>query len=300
MSVQTEIDRIITAVGAAYDAVETKGGTLPASETVANLAEAISSIPKPSDPYVLPQATADALGGIKADVKTENDTVPARIDVDGKLWVKGQSKSNWREGNPADDAYVVNRPGGYYTNPMAAETITWDGNATGLEKVVLVDLGDVKLCAYLVQSNHGIERAALIGGTITTTAGTDEAIKTISDKGYGVNLSENECWCDERNGIITLNDLDNDYVYIIFELDTAGFPSRGVWFTGFEDNNGNMLMYTSKLQTVAVGDIVKIPGKFLDLPIPTATAADAGKIVTVGTDGNYALTELPKYDGGVS
>lgn len=36
------------------------------------------------------------------------------------------------------------------------------------------------------------------------------------------------------------------------------------------------------------------------LPIPTSTAADAGKIVTVGTDGNYALTELPKYDGGVS
>lgn len=36
------------------------------------------------------------------------------------------------------------------------------------------------------------------------------------------------------------------------------------------------------------------------LPIPTATTADAGKIVTVGTDGNYTLTELPKYDGGVS
>lgn len=47
MSIQTEIDRIITAVGAAYDAVEEKGGTLPTSETVANLAEAISSIPKP-------------------------------------------------------------------------------------------------------------------------------------------------------------------------------------------------------------------------------------------------------------
>ena len=46
MSVQTEIDRIITAVGAAYDAVEENGCTLPASETVANLAEAINSIPK--------------------------------------------------------------------------------------------------------------------------------------------------------------------------------------------------------------------------------------------------------------
>ena len=34
--------------------------------------------------------------------------------------------------------------------------------------------------------------------------------------------------------------------------------------------------------------------------LPEVTAADAGKIVTVGADGNYALTELPKYDGGVS
>lgn len=63
MSVQTEIDRIITAVGAAYDAVEEKGGTLPTSETVANLAEAISSIPKEthqgsaSETWVLNKAT---------------------------------------------------------------------------------------------------------------------------------------------------------------------------------------------------------------------------------------------------
>ena len=38
--------------------------------------------------YVLPPATSDKLGGIKADAKTEDDTVPARIDADGKLWVK--------------------------------------------------------------------------------------------------------------------------------------------------------------------------------------------------------------------
>ena len=242
----------------------------------------------------LPMATGAAAGVVKADAKTEDDTVPARIDADGKLWVKGQRKSNWREGNPADDAYVVNRPGGYYTNPMAAETITWDGNATGLEKVVLADLGEAKLCAYLVQSNFGIERAALIGGTITITAGTDEAIITISDKGYGVNLSGNECWCDERNGIIRLDDFDNDYVYIIFELNTAEFPSRGVWFTSLEDNNGNMLMYTSKLQTVAVGNIVKIPGKFLDLPIPDVTAADNNKFLRVvnGTPTWVALTNV--------
>ena len=45
MSVQSEIDRIITAVGNAYSKVSEKGGTLPASQTVANLATAIGSIP---------------------------------------------------------------------------------------------------------------------------------------------------------------------------------------------------------------------------------------------------------------
>ena len=45
MSVQSEIDRIITAVGNAYSKVSQKGGTVPASQTVANLATAIGSIP---------------------------------------------------------------------------------------------------------------------------------------------------------------------------------------------------------------------------------------------------------------
>ena len=45
MSVQIEIDRIITAVGNAYRKVSEKGGTVPESQTVANLAAAIDSIP---------------------------------------------------------------------------------------------------------------------------------------------------------------------------------------------------------------------------------------------------------------
>ena len=45
MSVQTQISRITTAVGAAYDAVTAKGGTTPQAETVAGLADAIGTIP---------------------------------------------------------------------------------------------------------------------------------------------------------------------------------------------------------------------------------------------------------------
>lgn len=41
-----------------------------------------------SSDYTLPQATSDALGGVKADEKTDTDTVPARIGTDGKLYVE--------------------------------------------------------------------------------------------------------------------------------------------------------------------------------------------------------------------
>ena len=44
MSIQSEIDRIITAVGAAYDAVESKGGTVPAAQTIGGLAAAVGTI----------------------------------------------------------------------------------------------------------------------------------------------------------------------------------------------------------------------------------------------------------------
>lgn len=54
MSVQTEIDRIISAVGAAYDAVEAKGGTAPQAETIAGLAAAIQAIKSaPTTPYMV-------------------------------------------------------------------------------------------------------------------------------------------------------------------------------------------------------------------------------------------------------
>ena len=45
MSIKSEIDRIITAVGSAYDAVESKGGTAPAAQTIGGLATAVGTIP---------------------------------------------------------------------------------------------------------------------------------------------------------------------------------------------------------------------------------------------------------------
>lgn len=64
MSVQTEIDRIITAVGAAYDAVEAKGGTAPAAQTIEGLAATISGIKSaPATPYMEAEYVAVEDGG---------------------------------------------------------------------------------------------------------------------------------------------------------------------------------------------------------------------------------------------
>lgn len=45
-------------------------------------------IPQDKPTYTLPQATADALGGVKADAATAEDTQDVRIDADGKLRTK--------------------------------------------------------------------------------------------------------------------------------------------------------------------------------------------------------------------
>ena len=131
MSVQSEIDRIITAVGNAYSKVSEKGGTVPASQTVANLATAIDSIPAGGAPSLQSKSVTYTANGTATI--TPDDGYDGLSSVDVTVDVSGGG-SETQAGRSVTFPATATR----WTNIMEALLVISDGTSVHFEDYSVV------------------------------------------------------------------------------------------------------------------------------------------------------------------
>lgn len=83
-----EFGKLLNGVGDALDTKLDKNQGATNAGKILGVGEDGNVVPQDKPTYTLPQATADALGGIKADAATAEDTQPVRIGADGKMKTK--------------------------------------------------------------------------------------------------------------------------------------------------------------------------------------------------------------------
>ena len=235
MSVQSEIDRIITAVGNAYSKVSEKGGTVPASQTVANLATAIDSIPaggggatpsaKPNDVTFI-----DYDGSIlysyslaEAQALTELPALPSHDGLVCQGW-------NWT----LEEIKALNRP-----VTVGAMYITDDG-ATRLH-IRIATVGRMTVPLYIGQT---------VANGVSIDWGDGSTAKTLSGTG---NVNTSHTYAEPGDYIISL--MPDDGCTLSFGDGSSSYCVMG------STGNTNKV-YCNMLQDVSIGKNVTSIGKY--------------------------------------
>lgn len=131
--------------------IQTVGGGLPSS-------------------YVLPPATSDKLGGVKADPATEQDTVPVRIGEDEKLYAENQLPTVTEEDNGKVLGVVdgkiglVSGGGTIYEGPYEVSPIFDDPTALPTDGKLMAQDVTVNPIAVSRTSNTSGGQTIFIGG----------------------------------------------------------------------------------------------------------------------------------------
>lgn len=247
MSIQSEIDRIITAVSAAYDAVEAKGGTVPAAQTIESLAAAVGTISTGIALQLIVTvsagATVTATNGSKTISGTSDSTGVCTLTVpEPGTWsvsaTLGGQTSNTKSVSITDSyavaltffsatITVTADSGASVTLKKGSATIdtkTSDGTVvftvteTGTYTVEATKDGQTRSGSVNVVS--GTTAYTLTLSFVSSTLNDNEwsAIKSVSDAGQGANYwSIGDCKEITLNGTVGALTLSNysTYVYII-------------------------------------------------------------------------------------
>lgn len=123
-----EFENILNGIGEAFNTkLDKNQGTTNAGK-ILGIGEDGNVVPQDKPTYTLPQATADALGGIKADAATAEDTQDVRMGADGKLKTKPtggntvtvDSELSSTSKNPVQNKVVTAALAGKITAPTTA------------------------------------------------------------------------------------------------------------------------------------------------------------------------------------
>lgn len=247
MSIQSEIDRIITAVGAAYDAVEAKGGTAPAAQTIGGLAAAVSTIPT----GIAPQLIVTVSAGATVTATNGSKTISGTADSTGVCTLTVPEPGTWSVsatlGGQTSDTKSVSITDSYavaLTFFSATITVNVESGATVTLKKGSVTIATktsngtavftvTETGAYTVTATKNEQTTSgsvnVVSGTtaytltlsfVSSTLNDNEwsTIKSVSDAGQGANYwSIGDCKEITLNGTVGALTLSNysTYVYII-------------------------------------------------------------------------------------
>lgn len=268
----------------------------------------LNGIAQNANNYILPVATADALGGVKPTVKTDNMTKEVGIDVDGKLYVD-------------DNTMIVNITATINTNGNT--TYTADKTSQEIASAVANDKKNVvailydteaylsfrcvsaKLTATTSESvfmvfSHGSKSRAIMkisnsGAEDTITVNIDKmamafVITSSTDDG-GTTTYSSTCTCDEildalASGVLPMCGCGTDYgtIYVYSRANIAG---QYLQFTNVDaENTGFKYVNIYFDGTVEVGENIIPESVYLH-----QGTENAGKTLVVGDDGNVSVSD---------
>ena len=160
MSIQSEIDRIITAVGSAYDAVESKGGTAPAAQTIGGLATAVGTIPT----GIAPQLIVTVSAGATVTATNGSKTISGTADSTGVCTLTVPEAGTW------------------------SVSATLGGQTSDTKNVSVVDSYAVALTFFSATITVTVESGASVvlkknGTTLQTKTSTGTVVFTVTETG---------------------------------------------------------------------------------------------------------------------